>query len=161
MTRSEALYSPPDVEAAWGEWRCTCGPAATAAILGISCAEVRSLFPGHKERGGWANPTHVRKALEAAPVKFRVRPGVWPSRGLAFVQIEGPWCDPGVPVGAAYKRTHWVACLGDLVWDINDGCWRLREAWECTTLQRILLHHGAKATGWRVRTGIEVSDAGA
>ena len=38
---STMLYSPPDTERAWAEWKCSCGPAALAALIGRPCMDLR------------------------------------------------------------------------------------------------------------------------
>lgn len=163
------LYTPPDRDEAWETWKCSCGPGALAALLSRKCEEVRDLFPGY-ERRGYANPTHLREALDLAGVKHHGIGAKLPTRGLAFLQIEGPWTRPGVPVGAAYRHTHWVAvaaveCARPVwIYDVNAedlvdgpcGGWLPFEGWEQCVMPHIVTHYKG-ATGWRVRLGIEVA----
>lgn len=82
----------------------------------------------------------------------------WPSRGLLFIQIDGPWTQPGVPVRAAYRHTHWVSVHARHVYDINAGeagGWLPREEWERTVMLDVW-SATKRATGWHVRLGIEV-----
>jgi hypothetical protein len=158
------LYGPPDVAEAYDAWRATCGPAAMAALLGKPVMAVRECFPGFK---GYCNPTVMQAALDAAGVKWHATTlqYYWPVNGLAFVQFEGSWLQPGVPVGAAYRRTHWVSvrsrniCTGTklppAVYDVNAGKWLTRPEWESEVLPQLLAAHKG-ATGFHVRKGIEV-----
>ena len=130
------LYHPPDVTAAYETWQASCGPAALAAVLHRPLAQVRHLLAGYDQRG-YMNPTHMQLALGGARCWWqKLRPGEdGPSYGLAFVQWLGPWCDKGVPVAAAYRKTHWVGMAlcedtGLMLYDINacsemshDGAW--------------------------------------
>jgi hypothetical protein len=156
---------PTDAEDAWEEWSCSCGPAAFAALLGKTCAEVRPYFPKFPVQS-WANPTAMFAALKAAGKLFCKTPldsdghGSWPKvAGLIFIQIDGPWCRPSVPVGAAYRHTHWVAMRVNepikLIYDINLIGWNNPLVWE-TTIMRELVRQNNKATGWYVRSAYEV-----
>lgn len=153
------LFTPPDLEAAYEEWGCNCGPAALAALLGKSCAEIRP-FLGDFERRGYANPTHLLTALKAMGVYAR-----WggknppPRRGLLFIQLGGPWLEPGVPVGAAYRHTHHIAVDGDVVFDVNAGHWVSWETWaepEGGVMAFIMDNHPKCDGTWSVRSAIEV-----
>lgn len=148
-----APYAPPDQKLAYHAWVANCGPAALAAVTRRRVLSVRRLFP-HFPARPWANPTHVRAALDAARVGHRARTG-WPGYGMAFLQLEGPWEAPGVPVAAAYRHTHWVGSAFGQVYDVNADGWLSRAQWEAAIVTR-LLAHAYRATGWRVRTALEV-----
>jgi hypothetical protein len=91
-------------------------------------------------------------------------PGCWPLYGLAFLGVTGPWEAPGVPIGAAYARTHWCAVAvrdpeGDdadhYVYDINAQAWLPGEEWGREVMARVVASH-KRATGWRSRAALEV-----
>jgi hypothetical protein len=168
------LYRPPDVDEAYHEWSASCGPCALAAMLGRPLADVRSLFPGIEQRN-FCNPSHVEAALNAAQVRWRKnsKAVALPVRGLAFLQVTGPWDGPGVPVAAAYRKTHWISTnlvgdgtdsgeSDDWVYDCNAaqedgtrGDWWPRQWWERDVMVAIVAAHN-RATGWRVRVAYEV-----
>src|SRR4029077_3207218 len=105
-----ALYAPPDVDQAHAEWGANCGPCAIAAILERPLADVRPLL-GSFETCWHMNGGAISAALQRAGVRVgHWIKGDWPKRrGIAYIQICGPWDAPGVPVVAAYKHTHAVA----------------------------------------------------
>ena len=154
------LYTPADADESHDAWKANCGPAALAALLARPVMSVREFFPAYPARP-WSNPTHLKAALTAAGVRHwntgkdeagNVR---WPARGLVFIQLDGPWCRPGVPIGAAYRHTHWVATVREDIYDVNADEWL--PAWRWTLeIVPLLLEHTPGATGWWVRTGIEV-----
>jgi len=80
---------------------------------------------------------------------------------LAFVQIGGTWLEPGVPVGAAYRRTNWIGyAAGESgqgsVYDINSEVWSTAQSWKANVLPRIIEH--LKGDGsWFIRNAIEVT----
>lgn len=153
------LYNPPDADEAYEQFRLNCGPAALAALLGRPVLSLRNAFP-HYPRKPYSNPTHLRAALDFLGVPHR-RPAAgqgrrdFPARGLAFIQFDGPWCAPDVPVFVAYRQTHWVGSSGAMVYDVNAGEWLTRAEWEAEVLP-LLIAATKRATGWWVRTGIEV-----
>ena len=159
------LYSPPDVYDAYQSWRANCGPCSLAAVLGVPVADVRDYFPGFPARA-FTNPTTMKAAIGAAGRAWRLTSlnFYWPLNGLAFVQWEGPWTRPGVPIGAAYRHTHWVGVrsrngagtdLPPAVYDVNADGWLTRPEWEAEIVSDLLAANRG-ATGWHVRTGIEV-----
>lgn len=157
-TTTRTLYTPPDAEAAFEAWGCNCGPASLAALLGLKCEGVRDAFPDFAKRH-YANPTHVLAALEKLGVRARSIGPHRPVVGLAFIQWGGPWLQPGVPVGAAYQRTHWIAVDGEAVYDVNAQGWVSRETWEDPTegVAAYLMEHVKGCDGtWSIRAGIEV-----
>lgn len=161
MTAAD-LYDPPDINIAHREWKANCGPCALAALLGVPVTAVRPYFPAFPEKP-WCNPTGMKSALELAGVQHGrpEYPEEFPRCGLAFLQLEGPWEAPGVPVTVAYRHTHWVAVRDRWVYDVNAGEWQIDAAWDEDTMSAVVAHT-KRATGWRVRTGLEVmlSEAG-
>lgn len=153
------LYEPADVIEAHDEWKCNCGPAALAAVLRIPCKAVRPLFPLFPARP-WCNPTHMQTALGLTRAKWRKSPGgTWPAYGLCFLQIEGPWENPGVPIWVAYGHTHWIGAAEwagyRMVYDVNGGQWTPVAWWE-ENVMALILRSNKRATGWRLRAAIEV-----
>jgi hypothetical protein len=102
-------FTREDAEAAFNAWGCNCGPAAIAAITGLTLFEVRP-FLGDFEQKRYTNPTLMWEILGRLGVvwKRRREPLEWPTWGLARIQWHGPWSAPGVSPRAAYRYTHWV-----------------------------------------------------
>jgi hypothetical protein len=136
-----ALYTPPDVAEAAEKYGATCGPAALAAILQMPLMRLRRAFPGFPKKP-WVNATTMLQALDHAKVRgVEKRKKEWPTYGLAFLQLDGPWTQPGVPVAVAYKHTHWVAVIQDderRLYDINADGWLTQATWEATILPAIV-----------------------
>lgn len=106
------MITAQDVDRAFDEWGCNCGPAAIAGVLSMTLDQVRPHM-GDFEAKRYTNPTLMWAALRSIGVGFSFRGGHlgkdnWPIRGLARIQWEGPWTRPGVPPQAAYRHTHWV-----------------------------------------------------
>lgn len=156
-------YVPTDLDAAYEAWGCNCGPAALAALLGVECEAVRALFPGFEKRR-YVNPTHMLQALLQLPGRadgtINSRNPQRPEFGLLFVQWGGPWLKPGVPIGAAYRHTHWIAVDGEAVFDVNADTWVSRQDWEDpqSGVAAWIMSHVPRCDGtWSVRTAISVS----
>jgi hypothetical protein len=156
------LFSPPDTDAAHAEWKANCGPCAFAALLGRNVNDCRKFFPRFPAQP-WTNPTHMRAALDAAGATNRSnasfdRESVAQFRGLVFVQLDGPWCAEGVPIAAAYRNTHWAASSGTgWMYDANVREWIPLAEWR-DQLTPWLVSQTRRATGWWIRTGIEVKE---
>lgn len=182
MTR----FSLADIERAHAEWSCSCGPTALAAICDLTLDEVRPHFPTFK---GWTNPTMMYAALGSVQrvtgrtwvpstmnATARSRAGKsWPSYGLARIQWEGPWTEPGGNPRWAYRHTHWVgAWTGPSevgrevqVFDINvigrgatqeNGAGWTPLAWWSDTIAPELIADIPRATGsWHITHAIEVA----
>lgn len=155
-----SLHAPADVDDAYDTWGAACGPAAVAALCGTTVNALRPVL-GKK---AWANPTDITNALTSLSRSYRkVDSGtpdapVFPTHGLAFVQIAGPWLAPGVPVGAAYRHTHWIATIDGCAYDINidaAGGWRPIPMWRQYVAPE-LVKATKRATGWYVRNAYEV-----
>jgi hypothetical protein len=172
-----------DLERAHAEWRCNCGPAAFAAICGLTLNEARNHFP---EFHGWTNPTTMLDALMSAGMVWRIwKPTydghgiMWPRYGLARIQWEGPWTTAiGTNPRWAYRHTHWVGAGptygGDgkpnyddvCIWDINqmserDRGWAPLQWWTRKTAPDITSSISRATGGWRITHAIEVERSGA
>lgn len=154
------LFAPPDVDEMYARFKLNCGPCALAALLGRPVVSVRDWFPAYPLKP-WCNLLGMCAALDAAGVPYqRCSPGGknLPAKGLAFLQWEGPWLAPGVPIGAAYQRCHWIGVVGEMVYDVNAREWVPRTEWEADVIPH-LIAHTPRATGWHTRAGIEVRTA--
>lgn len=159
LTATMNLYEPTDIDEANAAWKANCGPAALAAVLRIPVMAVRPLFPLYPGKP-WANPTHLQTALGLTKAKWhKCGKGEWPHYGLCFLQIEGPWENPGVPISLAYRRTHWVGTAAQpgcrMIYDVNGGQWTPQPWWEANVMA-LILQSNRQATGWRVRAAIAV-----
>jgi hypothetical protein len=137
----ELKFTQADALAAYQSWRCTCGPAALAAALGLTLDAVRPACEaaGFGGKVTWMSPTMMAAAVANAggaitrrhPMEARSR--LFPGAGLARIQFGGPWCEPGANPKWAYWHTHWVAAwrggVGHgrtTVFDVNGGLLPLR-----------------------------------
>lgn len=177
-------FNLADLETAHDAWGANCGPAALAAICGLTLDEVRPhLGPSWP---GYTNPTMMRQALERTGRRFRVErcdvpfgdPGSeWPRYGLARIQWEGPWTQPGASPRWAYRHTHWVGVSQGTgsrgqhlidIWDINclgecpavnlidnDG-WIPLQFWSADIIPALTADIPRATGGWHVTHSIEV-----
>lgn len=125
-----APFSLDEAERAFDAWTFNCGPAALAAVLNLTPAQVRP-FMGDFETKGYTNPTLMLECLQRAGARFRQvyrgdKPACVPpiDLGLMRVQWTGPWTKPGVPIAARYRVTHWVGLRNQSkeVFDVNAMC---------------------------------------
>lgn len=160
MTRFTYL----DAERAFHDWGCNCGPAALAAICELTLDEVRPHVPGFAERR-YTNAPMMMFALRSLGRRFAKARAQWPRFGLVRVQWEGPWTQPGVPIAARYRYTHWIGTkLGHEsrgVFDVNcmanETGWVDYEAW-CAEVAPLLAAGYPRASGaWHVTHGLEVA----
>ena len=111
-------FTKDDAERAWQEWGFNCGPGALCAILNLTPHELRPLL-GDFEAKRYTNPTLMWKILMRCAVAFGIRfDQVYRADdpvgkttlkyGLLRVQWGGRWTNPGVPMRARYRHTHWV-----------------------------------------------------
>ncbi len=160
-----------DAERAWDEWGCNCGPAALAAVVGVSLDTVRPHM-GNFEAKRYTNPTLMWAALRSLGVQFSFRGGDlgrenWPAYGLARIQWEGPWMKTGVPVRARYRHTHWVGVnsrdpLNVGIFDVNalgNGTgWCDVMDWVGAIVPWILKECEPKADGrWHITHAVEIA----
>lgn len=169
-------FTLADLERANAAWGANCGPAALAAICGLTLDEVRVHFPTFR---GWTNVPMMLAAIDRLGCERRswtpTRDGRgidWPRCGLALVQFEGPWTEPN-PARERWlkieraKRTHWIGvarCGTDdfRVWDVNavdveaDG-WLSLESWSRIVVPALAASHKRATGGWHITHAIEVS----
>ena len=158
----------------------SCGPAALAALLGRSLADIRHAFPRQTEASTWTNLAMMGRALAALGARHSAtgtapdleHPAkLWPRHGLVLIQFCGSWSQMPVSHPAQLQRSHWIAVMNargaslsyePAVFDINlvaagHSGWVTREGWDRTVAPQLAEHFGKKATGqWWVRAGIEV-----
>lgn len=146
-------FNEQDCHDAYSEWRCSCGPAALAAVLGKSLADIRPAcelvnFPAR----GYMNVSMMREAIRHAGGLYREichaadYPFNYPCKGLVRIQFGGPWIQTDgqgrkKPARWAAQHTHWVASwiqgVGKhFIFDINSGLTHY-EQWALITVPRI------------------------
>lgn len=171
-------FSLEDAQRAADSWGANCGPTALAAVLGLSLDAVRSHM-GDFERKGYTNPTLMFSALRSAGAKWQAfkcppepQQGVlcadplayYPRNGLCRVQWEGPWTEPGVPIRARYRHTHWIGARhhrgGVFVFDVNAMCaggWLPEQEWREQLVPWLLRECQPRANGrWHLTHRLEV-----
>jgi len=160
-------FTAADVARAHATWSCNCGPSALAAITGLTLDEVRPHM-GDFEQRGYTNPTLMRSALRSIGrpwVEIDPRERPWPRWGLCRIQFLGPWTEPGVPMRARYRFTHWIGAAsrgaGDVgVWDVNaigNGTgWCARSDWERVIVPELVAGYRRANGGWHITHAIEV-----
>lgn len=156
-------------------WGANCGPAALAAIVGLTLNEVRPHLRGFEGKG-YTNPSMMFDALRSVGVPC-VRRGLlpvddvegprenWPNYGLARIQWEGPWTRPGVPLRARYRYTHWIGAArgasGVGVFDVNclnnGSGWVSLEDWKQVIVPALTASYPRASGGWHVTHAIEVT----
>ena len=128
-------FTLDEAQQAADDWGFNCGPAAIAAVCGMTLAELRPHLCDFESRR-YTNPTLMCQILAniKAPVLEIIRLNApfemartgrkpWPVFGLARVQWEGPWTNPGVPMRVRYRRTHWIGVSCGPVLDLDAGGW--------------------------------------
>ncbi len=87
----------------------------------------------------WTTPTRLKAALLHLKRGFTEMRGLrnreMPAHGLARLQWEGKWLNPGVPKVVAYGYTHWVAAWDNWVFDTAAETfgWIPVEEWKAAT----------------------------
>lgn len=121
MTTPPLAFTVDQANAAFDAWRFNCGPGSLAAVLGVGPDVLRPHLLDF-ERKGYLNPSLMFDILHGLGLTWK-KCESWPAFGLVRVQWNGPWCDPGRPMRARYRYTHWVACcrVGQrlAVFDVN------------------------------------------
>lgn len=122
-------YTTAEAESAHDQWNAMCGHFSIAAATGRPLEDIRTAGVPLK---GWMNPTMIRETLESLHVPF----DRWQFMGTSHknpeailetdnlkggailrIQWEGSWMNPGVPKGAQYQRTHYIACKAGRIMD--------------------------------------------
>lgn len=153
------------------EWGMNCGPAALAAMLALKPDDVHAHIPDF-DRKHYTSPTMMKSALASLGVSFTDAEGghicaqlscpdcsrsrLFPVYGLARIQFEGPWLNPGVPKVASYAYTHWVGAMLDgasvralYIFDVNCG-WRPYWEWRDKTMPELTKSYKRATGGWHV-----------
>lgn len=129
-------FNESDANQAWEDWGCNCGPSSLAAALGLTLEQVRPHLRDFEQKR-YMSPTMMKSALASLGVRWcsDLR-SPWCSNGLVRIQWGGPWLQPGVPIAARYRHTHWVASrlYGGHHWVfdvniVNQGGWARADAW--------------------------------
>jgi hypothetical protein len=130
-----------EVQKASSDWGFNCGPGAICAALNITPSELRPHL-GDFEAKRYTNPRLMTATLGRLGVAWRQvyrsedPNGVLPILNLALVRVQwgGPWTNPGVPMMARYRQTHWIAVRNKSteVFDVNAvhlNRWLPRKVW--------------------------------
>jgi len=156
-------FSLEDADRAHEEWGANCGPGALAAIMGMTLDEVRPHM-GDFERKHYTNPTLMNDALRSIGRPWRKIGAIWPQYGLVRVQWEGPWTEPGVPMRARYRYTHWIGATlvnGQVgVFDINcidnGSGWVSLGNWETIVVPHLTALYPRASGKWHITHAIEI-----
>lgn len=156
------FFAPMDVTAANEAWGANCGPAALAAALRCMVDRTAPLFPDFG-RKGYVNAGDMERALRMRSVPFaKTGWGLDPHFGVALIQIHGSWCNPGVPLGAALRRTHWVAVQhnheGRWIYDVNADRWTTENKWLDGALADVIAATKGASGDWQYRCGFDFPD---
>jgi hypothetical protein len=130
-----------------------CGPVAFAALCGISATDLPLFFPQSPERA-WTNRSQMEQAIAEFGWSFIKVTSGWPKLGLCFIHWCGPWTDRGY-AHSVLQRTHWIAVIGDYVFDVNWRGWLPKENWEDVVVPDVLERHRS-ARGWMPLTSYEL-----
>ena len=176
LVRPTYSFTEEEARRASDEWGFNCGPAALAAMLDLKPDDVRSAIPDFDAKR-YTNPTMMAAALRSLGVSHHdcastetwaiagqligrsLRPGTesFPQYGLARIQWEGRWTEPGVPIVARYRKTHWIGTM--VVWrgkdrflrlfDVNGG-WMSFEKWEDEIVPALTALYKGASGKWHV-----------
>lgn len=158
-------FTAGDVDVANAAWGLNCGPAALAAICELTLDEARKHFERERPFPGYTNPTLMFAALRSTGRRYNaVSAAHWPNYGLARIQWEGPWTQPGVPIRARYRYTHWVgaatATHGVGVFDVNalsnGSGWCALADWSAVLVPALTVDIRRATGGWHITHAIEV-----
>lgn len=169
ITRDSALTASE-------QWGANCGPGALCALTGLDHDGLRPFmrFAGFEGKG-YTNPTMMQMVLDNLYIPWRLTyrgdaplacpNDVFPRWGLVRVQWVGPWTDPGRPMRARYRHTHWVASYIEncalWVFDINaihgNRDWICYRDWADFLVPWLMSEVCPKATGWWPTHAYEIS----
>ncbi len=147
---------PPDIAQCEREFRSTCGPVSLAALFGTTVIEVMRFFPEFPQRDyvTQADMMYALHCCGAQPADDLST--TLPADGVALIQITGPWTQPGTPIRAQLRYTHWIACRSGYIFDQNIGDWLESQEWRTrgapTWMARI-----PRYAGFAIRAGIPVT----
>lgn len=125
----ELPYTPAEATAAHDDWNAMCGHYSIAAATGRTLEDIRTAGVPLK---GWMNPTMISQTLAALIVPAErfllkelgydvpqdlVKLPQFRQGTILRVQWEGSWMNPGVPAGARYQRTHYIAIKDGRIMD--------------------------------------------
>lgn len=159
-------------QAAADLWGFNCGPGALCAVLQKTPDELRPYLQDFEAKR-YTNPSMMADILRGVNAKWRnvweakadctrdaLAVPIYPQFGLVRVQWDGSWCNAGVPVGARYRRTHWIAYAspeytrdGAWAFDINAMCvggWITFREWSCDLAPWLIREcvHGGSGKWW-------------
>ena len=157
-------FTADDAQRAFDDWGCNCGPGAIAGVLGLTLDEVRPHIPEFDTKR-YTNPTMMNAALRSLGIRFAKVGRTWPGFGLMRIQWEGPWTEPGVPMAARYRYTHWIGGFKGLhsywVFDINainnGSGWTKRENWEAHMVPLLCSLYSRAYGSWHLTHALEIS----
>jgi hypothetical protein len=158
LDRGAPSFVPWDIEVARINFGANCGPASFAAITGREVCRVMGHFR-HFEHSPWTNLTQMRRAFAEAGYVTTVRKCAFPDCGVALVQWLGPWTEKEFFSRWSLAHTHWVAVEGRWIFDHTSGEWQTVEEWGGRVASEFVAEI-PRATGWRVKYGVEISKAG-
>lgn len=159
-------FDVDDAERAHKDWGCNCGPGAIAAISGLTLDEVRPFMSSAGFDGKrYTNPTMMYDVMNEIGRPWRKIGADWPEYGLVRVQWEGPWTEPGVPIRARYRHTHWIGAAKIAADDIgifdincinNGSGWVSLPNWESLVLPWLLEDLPKWNGKWHITHALEV-----
>ena len=150
-----------------GEWGFNCGPSSVCAVTGMTPDQIRPHLCEFEQKG-YTNPRLMYSILAGLEVPYRklVRPEAWGMWGLARVQWEGPWTEPGAHHMARQRHTHWIAYYWSIaidpcmIFDINAMCvggWLNLREWSSQLVPWLLNECEPKANGeWHLTHRLEL-----
>ena len=147
-------FVPWDIDIARINFGANCGPAAFAAVTRREVCRVMQYFPHFPQRQ-WTNLTQMLHAFTASGYATSVHKCAAPSRGVALIQWLGPWTEKHFYSRWSLVHTHWIGVEGDRVFDHNDCRWQTLGEWTTGTAAG-LIAEVRRATGWRIKYGVEV-----
>lgn len=107
------------------EWGANCGPFALSAISGLSMNEIKPTMMAVRfgERR-YTSPAMMYAALNRLGLSWRRNGVAIPQFGLARVQWHGPWTEPGQPLRARFRHSHWIGLMkrGDEIGAFDVNC---------------------------------------
>jgi hypothetical protein len=168
-------FTLADLERASADWGCNCGPAALAAICGLTLDEARAHLQGFDDKR-YTNPTMMFAALNSVGRPWqRVRTSElsgaaahMPWLGLCRIQWQGPWTATGANPRWAYRHTHWIGAAkrktdgGIGVFDVNcvheapGSGWVSLQDWTNTIAPHLTRDIPRATGGWHITHAIEV-----